>query len=37
MTAYDPADERALRVGRLVDDWTQSGLLTSAPPAQSTT
>lgn len=30
MTAYDPADERALRVGRLVDDWMRSGLLTSA-------
>ena len=30
MTAYDAADERALRVGRLVDDWTRSGLLTRA-------
>ena len=28
MSAYDPDDERAIRVGRLVDDWTQSGLLT---------
>ncbi|MEP7116400.1 MAG: hypothetical protein ABI880_02390 [Acidobacteriota bacterium] len=28
MTAYDPAAERAVRVGRLVDEWTRSGLLT---------
>lgn len=28
MSAYHPDDERAIRVGRLVEDWTQSGLLT---------
>lgn len=28
MSAYDPADERAIRSGRLVEDWTKSGLLT---------
>lgn len=27
MSAYDPADERAIRSGRLVEDWTRSGLL----------
>ncbi|MGE0866544.1 MAG: hypothetical protein AB7P34_21800 [Vicinamibacterales bacterium] len=30
MSAYDLDDERAIRTGRLVDDWTQSGLLTRA-------
>jgi hypothetical protein len=30
MSAYRLDDERAIRVGRLVEDWTQSGLLTSA-------
>lgn len=29
MSAYDPQDERDIRVGRLVEDWTRSGLLTS--------
>ena len=28
MSAYELDDERAIRTGRLVDDWTQSGLLT---------
>ena len=28
MSAYHLDDERAIRVGRLVEDWTQSGLLT---------
>lgn len=28
MSAYELNDERAIRTGRLVDDWTQSGLLT---------
>jgi len=28
MTAYRQEDERAIRTGRRVDDWTQSGLLT---------
>lgn len=28
MTAYDREDERAIRVGRLVEEWTRSGLLT---------
>lgn len=28
MSAYRLDDERAIRVGRLVEDWTQSGLLT---------
>lgn len=27
MSAYDPDDERAIRSGRLVEDWTKSGLL----------
>ncbi len=30
MNAYDPDDERDIRVGRLVEDWTRSGLLTTA-------
>lgn len=30
MSAYDLDDERAIRTGRLVDDWTKSGLLTPA-------
>jgi len=29
MSAYDPDDERAIRSGRLVEDWTKSGLLTA--------
>ena len=28
MSAYRLEDERAIRVGRLVEDWTQSGLMT---------
>jgi hypothetical protein len=28
MSAYELDDERAIRTGRQVDDWTQSGLLT---------
>lgn len=28
MSAYSLEDERAIRTGRLVDDWTRSGLLT---------
>lgn len=28
MSAYSLEDERAIRTGRLVEDWTQSGLLT---------
>ena len=28
MSAYDLDDERAIRTGRLVEDWTKSGLLT---------
>lgn len=27
MSAYHPDDERAIRTGRLVEDWTKSGLL----------
>lgn len=27
MSAYHPDDERAIRTGRLVEDWTRSGLL----------
>jgi len=30
MSAYRLADERAIRTGRLVEDWTKSGLLTPA-------
>jgi hypothetical protein len=30
MSVYDLDDERAIRTGRLVDDWTKSGLLTEA-------
>jgi len=30
MSAYRLEDERAIRTGRLVDDWTKSGLLTTA-------
>ena len=30
MSAYRLEDERAIRTGRLVDDWTKSGLLTPA-------
>lgn len=29
MNAYDPDDEQDIRVGRLVEDWTRSGLLTT--------
>ncbi len=29
MTAYKSQDERNIRVGRLVEDWTRSGLLTA--------
>jgi hypothetical protein len=29
MRAYDLQDERAIQVGRLVDDWTKSGLLSA--------
>jgi len=33
VSAYDPDDERAIRTGRLVEDWTKSGLLTPAQRA----
>lgn len=34
MTAYSDDQEKAIRVGRLVHDWTNSGLLTAAQRAQ---